>query len=141
MLPWALAHRRSSRDSEIHTHMSTDRAGDRERQSSRRQAEVRKKHPSHARRKKRKGKVGETAAELSLSLWLVLSLSQKLPRTMTSASGTQLDHFQVLSTLTVARVREKIEGIVVLPPQQFVYIPRPDQAAVCTWAPSSSPIW
>jgi hypothetical protein len=34
--------------------------------------------------------------------------------------------------LTVARVREKIEGIVVLPPQQFVYIPRPDHAAVCT---------
>ena len=49
---------------------------------------------------------------------------------ITRASGTQLDHFQVLSTLTVARVREKIEGIVVLPPQQFVYIPRPDHAAV-----------
>ena len=46
------------------------------------------------------------------------------------ASGTQLDHFQVLSTLTVAKVREKIEGMVVLPPQQFVYIPRPDHAAV-----------
>ena len=77
MLPWALAHRRSSRDSEIHTHMPADRAGDRERQSSRRQAEVRKKHPSHARRKKRKGKMDETAAELSLSLSLARSLSLK----------------------------------------------------------------
>jgi hypothetical protein len=60
---------------------------------------------------------------------------------ITRASGTQLDHFHVLSTLTVAKVREKIEGMVVLPPQQFVYIPRPDHAAVCTCAFSNSPIW
>ena len=41
--------------------------------------------------------------------------------------------------VTVARVREKIDGMVVLPPQQFRTIPSPDQAAVCTCTCSTVP--
>jgi hypothetical protein len=58
----------------------------------------------------------------------------RTPRLMTRASGTQDDQRQVLSTFLVASVRVKIEGIVVLPPQQLRIMPRPDQAAVWTCA-------